>query len=192
MRLQRSRWVVQQYTRCPEVRQLARLLHQRIRLAGAPRAIDEARLELAACRRDCVRGLTEVRYVVERIVQPEDVDAVRRGGCNEAADEVVVDGARTDEQTPAQSQPERGLQVRLQRTNAFPRALDSTPYCTVEAAAAGDFQVREARAVEDLRDAQLLRGWDAACERLLSEQAHSRVGERRHDREPNAGDVERR
>jgi hypothetical protein len=76
MGLQRSGRVVQENARRAEVRQLARLLHQRIRLAVRP-GCRRARLELAAGRRDRVGRLAQVRDVVERIVQAEDVDAVR-------------------------------------------------------------------------------------------------------------------
>src|SRR6059036_2523576 len=67
---------VQQHPRRAQVRQLARLLHQRTGLTRAARAVDEARLELAAGLGNRVRGLAEVRDVVEWIVQPEDIDPV--------------------------------------------------------------------------------------------------------------------
>ena len=109
MRLQRAGRVVQENARRAEVRQLARLLHQGIGLARSARAVDEPRLELAARLGDGVGRLAQVRDVVERVVQPEDVDAVRGGGRDEAADEVVVDRARADEEAAAQRQTERRL-----------------------------------------------------------------------------------
>src|SRR5437016_4835013 len=57
MWLQRAGRVVQEHTRGAEIRQLRGLFHQRIGLAGSPRAVDEARLELTARTRDGVRSL---------------------------------------------------------------------------------------------------------------------------------------
>ena len=64
----------------------------------------------------------------------------------------------------------------------------STPRLTaaVEAAAAGDLEIREAGAVEDLREPELLGGRHLARERLLPEQADGRVGEGRHGRDLTA------
>ena len=58
----------------------------------------------------------------------------------------------------------------------------STPRLTaaVEAAAAGDLEVREAGPVEDLGEPELVGGRHPARERLLAEQADGRVGEGRH------------
>ncbi len=57
----------------------------------------------------------------------------------------------------------------LKRADPLPRALDAALDRAVEAAAAGDLEVGEAGAVEDLGHAQLLGGRHRACERLLSE-----------------------
>ena len=178
--LERPRRVVQQHANGAEIRQLARLRHQRVRLAGPAGAVDEPRLEFAACSCDCVRGLPQIRHVVERIVQPEDVDAVLGGGGDEPADEVVVDRPRPDEQATPHGQSERSLDVRLQGSDPLPGALDSPADRTVEAASARHLEIGEAGLVENLADPDLLRGWQPARERLLPEQAKSRVDKRRH------------
>src|SRR6185437_2190970 len=180
MRLQRAGRVVQQHARGPEVRKLAGLLHQRIRLTGAAGAVDEPRLELPAGPRDCIGGLTEIRDVVERIVKPEDVDSVLRGGRDESADEVVVDRPGADEEAASKRQAERCLDIRLQRSDALPGALDTSTHRTVEATATRDLEVGEPGAIEDSRDVQLLGSRQPPGERLLPEQANSRVGKRRH------------
>src|SRR5712691_6298517 len=46
MWLQRARGIVEEHACSTEVRQLPRLLHQRVGLAGSARAVDEAGLEL--------------------------------------------------------------------------------------------------------------------------------------------------
>ncbi len=68
MGLQGAGRVVQQHTHCAEIRQLSGLLHEGMGLAGPPRAVNEAGLELAACLRDGVSRLPQVGDVVERVV----------------------------------------------------------------------------------------------------------------------------
>ena len=173
-----------------ELGQHPRALDQRLDLAGAAGAVDEAGLEVALRGDDRLGRLAEVRDVVQRVVEPEDVDAVLGGGGDEAAREVGVDGPRADEEAAAQREPERRLDARLERADPLPRALDAALDRRVEAAAARDLEVREAGAVEDLREPQLLGGGNPPRERLLPEQADGRVGERRHAREPTAGGSE--
>src|SRR5439155_10724643 len=103
-------------------------------------------------------GLAQIRDVVERIVETEDVDPVCGGGRDEAADEVVVGRPRADEEAAAQREPERRLRAGLQGADALPRALDPAPDGAVEAASARDLEVREARPVQDLGDAKLVCG----------------------------------
>src|SRR5207237_2300230 len=110
-----------------------------------------------------------------------------RGGGDEAPCEVGVDRTRADEKAAAKRQAERCLHARLQRADSLPRALDPTLDRGVEAPAAGHLEVREARLVEDLGQAELFGGRHAAGERLLSEQADSRVGEGRHGWDLTAG-----
>src|SRR6476661_1968151 len=131
-------------------------------------------------RCDCSGGFTEIRDVVEGIVKPEDVDSALRGGRDESADEVVVDRPGADEEAASKRQAERCLDIRLQRSDALPGALDASTHRTVEATATRDLEVGEPGAIEDSRDVQLLGSRKPPGERLLPEQANSRVGKRRH------------
>ena len=117
-------------------------------------------------------------------MQPEDVDAALGSARDEPAREVAADRTGADEESPAQGERERRLRPGLERADALPRALDATPDRVVEDAAAGDLQVREARPVEDLGEAQQLRRRHQAGERLLAEDADRRVDEARHDLGP--------
>ena len=110
MRLQRSGRVVEEHARHAELGQLRRLLDERLRLAGRAGAVDEAGGELGARVGDRLGGLAQVRDVVERVVEPEDLDAVLRRGRDEAADEVGVDRMRADEEAAAQRHRERRLE----------------------------------------------------------------------------------
>src|SRR5262249_42374135 len=76
MRLKRAGWIVQQHARRAERRQLARLLDQRGRLTGTAGAVDETGLELRSRVRNRGGRLAQVRDVVQRVVETEDVDAV--------------------------------------------------------------------------------------------------------------------
>src|SRR5438445_1579574 len=144
------------------------------------RAVDETGLEVAFGCDDRLCGLAQVRDVVERIVEPEDVDPVLRRRGDEAPREVGVDRPRADEEAAAQRQTERGLDAGLERADALPRALDPALDGGVEATAAGDLEVREPRPVEDLGKPELLGGRHPPGKRLLSEQADRRIGQRRH------------
>ena len=182
VRLERTGRVVEENAHRAELGQHPRALDQRLDLAGAARAVDEPGLEVALRGDDRLRGLAQVRDVVERVVEPEDVDAVRGGRGDEAAGEVGVDGTRADEEPAAQREPERRLDARLEGANPLPRALDAALDRRVEAASARDLEIGEAGLVEDLRESQLLGGGNPPGERLLPEQANRRVGERRHAR----------
>ena len=155
VRLQRAGRIVQQHAHGAELGQPLRALDQRVDLAGRAGAVDEARLEVALGRDDRLGRLAEVRHVVQRIVQAEDVDAVLGGRRDEAAREVGVDRARADEEAAAEREAERGLHARLQRADPLPRALDAALDGGVEVAAARDLEVREAGAVEDLGQVEL-------------------------------------
>ena len=122
----------------------------------------------------------QVGDVVERVVQPEDVDAAVGRDGDEAADDVDADGPRADEEAAAERERERRLRPRLDRADPLPRALDAALDRAVEAASAGDLEIGEPGRVEDLGDPQQLRGRHRAGERLLPEQAQRRVDEPRH------------
>ena len=91
MGLEPAGGIVDQRSVRAELSKLLRLLDERMNGVVLARAVDEARVELLAGADDRLARLAEVGDVVERIVEPEDVDPVlgRRG--DEAADEVGAD-----------------------------------------------------------------------------------------------------
>jgi hypothetical protein len=141
-------------------------------------------MKRAACARDGGAGLPEVRDVVQRVVQAEDVDPVLRGARHETADDVAADRARPDEEAAAERDPEgvetRDLMARIRSHGLSTRR----PNGGVEHPSARDLEARESRAVEDLRHAEHLRRRELASERLLREQADRRVDELRHSAGP--------
>ena len=183
VRAERPCGVVDDDPRGAELGELARLLDERVHLARDARAVDEPRLELALGRGDRLGRLAEVRDVVQRVVQPEDVDAVLGRRRDEPAGELAVDGPRADEEAPAQREPERRLDPRLDRPDPLPRALHAAADRAVEDAAAGDLEVGESRSVEDLGEPEQLGRPHRSRERVLPEQANRRVHELRHDRD---------
>ena len=170
-----------------ELGQLARLLDEHVGLARAARAVDEPRVERATGARDRRARLAQVRDVVERVVEPEDVDAVLGRARDEAPHDVAADGPRADEEASTQRDSERRRHARLDRANPLPRALDPATHGRVEDASSGHLQAGEARAVEDLRDAQDFRRRQLPGERLLREQADRRVDQLRHSPGPYRG-----
>ncbi len=177
MRLQDRCGIVQEDACGAELRQPLRRLDERLVLAAA---VEQARLELGARVDDRLGRLTQVVDVVQRVVQAEDVDAALSGARDEPPCEVAADRARANEEASAQGERKRCLRAGLQRPDALPRALDSPPHRVVEDAAARDLQVREARPVEELGEAQQIRRRHQAGKRLLTEDADRRVDEARH------------
>ncbi len=195
VRDERARRVVHDHAGRTELGELARLLDDRVRLAGAARAVDEARVERAARARDRRARLAEVRHVVQRIVEPEDVDPVLGSAGDETADDVTRHRPRADEEASAERDPERRRHARLDRANPLPRALDPTPNRGIEDAAARDLEAREPGLVESLGHAQDFRRRDAARKRLLRQQSDRRIDQPRHGPGPyrpaRAGEVAR-
>src|SRR5207253_4326939 len=160
---------------------LARRPDQRL---AAPAAVEQPGLELAPGGENRLRGVAQVVDVVQRVVDAEDVDAALGRARHEAAREVAADGARADEEAAADRECEWGLRARLQRADPLPRALDAAPHGVVEDAAAGDLEVRETGAVEDLGEAEELGRRHDARKRLLAEHADRRVDEPGHELGP--------
>src|SRR5207247_337861 len=150
IRLEGARGVVQEHSGCAEVRKLLGLLDELFRLSAPAGTVDQSRIELPVGRRDRLACLTQVRDVVERILEAEDVDPALGRARDETAREVAAHGTRADEEAAAQSHSERSLRPRLERANPLPRALDAAAHGGVEHASAGDLEVREPRAVEQL------------------------------------------
>ena len=149
-------------------------------------AVDQPAVELAACLADRLSRDPQVVDVVERVVQPEDVDAARSGGEHEAPDELVGDGSRADEEAAAHREREGGLHPRLDAADPLPRAFDAAAHAGVEDAAARDLERGKSSAVEDLREPQELRGRDRARQRLLRQHTDRRVDEPWHSWEPSS------
>ena len=91
-------------------------------------------------------------------------------------------GSRADEKAAAQGEAERRRGARVDRADALPWALDRPPHRRVEDAAARHLEVREARTVEDLGDAQHLAGRQLARQGVLREQADGGVDDLGHSR----------
>src|SRR5262249_13043989 len=136
--------------------------------------------ELAPGLDDRPGRLAEVVHVVEWIVEAEDVDTALRRAGDEPPREVAPDRARPDEEPASKGERERRRRAALQRADPLPRALDPTANRRVEDAAAGHLEVREPRAVEDLREAEKVGRRHETGERLLAQDANRRVDEARH------------
>ena len=95
---------MQEHANGAELRQHPRPLDQRVDLARPAGAVDEPGLEVPLGGDDRLGGLAEVRDVVQRVVEAEDVDAVLGGRGDEAPGEVGVDGTRADEEAAAERQ----------------------------------------------------------------------------------------
>ena len=177
---------MEEHTGRAELGEPARLLDEHLGLSALAGAVHQPGLELALRLRNRLGGVAEVGDVVERVVQPEDVDPVLGGGGDEPPREVVVDRALADEELAAQGEPEGRRRARLDHADPLPRALDAALDRAVEAAPAAHFEVGESRPVEDLGEAQDLRRRDTPGKRLLPEQADGRVDECRHRRDLTA------
>ncbi len=186
MRLEGTRRIVQQHPSGAELGQLARLLDELVGLAAPTRAVEQSGIELPVGRGDRLARLAEIRDVIQRVVQTEDVDPVLGRAGDETAGEVPADGAGADEEAPAKRHPERSLRARLERADPLPGALDPAPDGCVEHASSGDLERGEPSAVEQLREPQEIGVRHPPGERLLTEQPDGRVDQRRHGREGNS------
>ena len=177
MRLQQRRGIVQENPGGAELRQA---LRRRDECFVPAASVQQSRVELAPRVDDRLGGLAEVVDVVQRIVEPEDVDAALGRTGDEAPCEVAPDRARADEEAAAQRQRERRLDPCLERPDPRPRALDPAVDGAVEDAAAGNLEVGEPGGVEHLGEAQDVGGRDQARQRLLAQDADRRVDQTRH------------
>ena len=137
-------------------------------------------MELLARGEDRLARLEQVGHVVERIMEPEDVDPVVGRAGDEAAHDVCGHGSGAGQEPAAECQAERRRRACVDRTNPLPRALDREPHGRVEHAAARDLEVREPGRVEDLGDPQHLSGRELAGQRILREQANGGVDDLGH------------
>ena len=124
-RVERAGRVVQQHVVGAQLGQPARLVdhpRQVRHVAREGQAGVQAAARLAHGRRR--RG--EVLDVVQRVVQPEDLDAALGGAEDEAAHQVVGQRPRADQEPAAQRHLQRRLasSARLSAADPLPRALD--------------------------------------------------------------------
>ena len=85
----------------PKLGQLLRLLDEVLRLAGMTRPVDEPGVELPLRSGDRLPRLPQVGDIVERVVQPEDVDPALGRRSDEPAREIRADRSRADEKPPS-------------------------------------------------------------------------------------------
>ena len=167
VRLKRAGRVVQEHADRTQLGQLSCLLDQGLGLPGRPAAVEQARVELLLGVGDRLPGLAQVLDVVQRVVEPEDVDPALRSAGDETPGEVSAHRSRTDQEAPTEREPQRCRRAPLQRPDPLPGAFDAAADGAVEDAATGDLEVREARAVENLGQLEDRGSRDAARERLL-------------------------
>ena len=126
-------------------------------------------------------GPGKILGVVHRIVHAEDRDARLGGAIDEAANQVLLDRLRADEEPAAQRHAERRVRgAAAQIADALPGALDAALHRAVEAATAGHLKHVEARGIEQLADLKLERGGHTAGDLLLRENAQRGVDETCH------------
>ena len=99
VRLERARRIVEKDPNGPQLRELLRLFDEVLRFAGVARAVDQAGIELALRSGDRLAGLPKVGDVVQRVMQPEDVDPALGGRGDESAGEISPDRPRADEES---------------------------------------------------------------------------------------------
>ena len=137
-------------------------------------------VELPVGLGDRLARLAEIGDVVQRVLEAEDVDPALGRARHETPGEVAADRVRADEEPAAERHAERRLRPSLQRADPLPRALDAAPYGRVEDTSAGDFEIREAGAVENLGEAEEVRRRHPVGKRLLAQQPDRRIDERGH------------
>ena len=113
MRLERARGVVQEHSGRSEFGQFLRLLDERLRLSASAGAVDEARVELAVGGHDRLARLTEVLDIVQRILEPEDVDPALGRARDESAREVTAHRREPTRNRPRSAMPSGVLVLAL-------------------------------------------------------------------------------
>ena len=108
MRLECAGRIVEKHARRAELGELLRLVHELLLAFGAG-AVDEARLELPVCGHDRLARLAEVRDVVQRVLEPEDVDSALGCACDEPPRKIAAHGPRADEEAAAKRHSQRCL-----------------------------------------------------------------------------------
>ena len=166
----------------PSAGQLLRPLDERVDLARAAGAVDEADVELLAGGDDRLARLAQVRDVVERIVEPEDVDAVLGRAGDEAPHDVGRDGREPTRNRPRSARPS-GVVVRASIARMRSHGL-STARRTAESNTPPPETSRYAKPAVSRISAmrEHLAGRQLARERILREQADGGVDDLGHVR----------
>ena len=179
-RIEGPRRVVDEDARGAELPEVIGPLEQDVRVAPQARAVHEPDSKLFPRCADRLCRLLEIRKVVQRVVDPEDVDAALGRAGHEAGDEISGERTGADEQPPSQRHAERRRAARADGADPLPGALHSPAHRRVEAASARHLEVREAGRVEDLRELEDPRGLHPLRERLLREEPDAGVDEGGH------------
>ena len=167
--------VVHQCPRSAELVQVMSALEEDVAFVPRAGAVHEPDCKLFPGAANGLGSVHEVFEVVQRVVDPENVDAALGSAVDEAPNEISRDGPRPDQEPPAKRNPERCLTPRFQSSDSLPGAFDPAAHGRVEAAAAGDLQVREPSTVEDVGELQEAGCLDTAREWLLRKEADRRV-----------------
>ena len=142
--------VVHQCSRSAELVQAMSALEEDVAFVRRAGAVHEPDCELFPGAANRLGSVHEVLKVVQRVVDPKDVDTALGSAVDEAPNEISRDGPRTDQEASTKRDPERCLTPRLQGSDSLPGAFDPAPHGRVEAAAAGDLEVCEPSTVEDV------------------------------------------
>ncbi len=113
--------------------------------AAGPGIVQETDHNLLAGRLHRLDRADEIRDVVERVVDPKDVDPALRGAPDEPANEVVVERLGADEKPASKRDRKRRLAASGQCANPRPRALDPTVDAGRKAPASGDLETAESQ-----------------------------------------------
>jgi hypothetical protein len=179
-RIERARGIVEKDARGAQLLETLRALEQHLGFAGETRAVHEPHGKLFLRCPNRLSGLPKVRKIVQRIVEPEDVDATGGGAPHKTTDEIPRERSRTDEEAATQRNSQRCRAARADGPDALPRAFDAAPNGPFEAAAARDLETGEAGLVEDARKLEDARPLHPRRERLLREEPDGRIYERGH------------
>ncbi len=177
-RLEEPGGVVEQHPCRADLGQALRGVDERV---AAVAAVQEPSVELAPGGQDRLGRVAQVLDVVQRVVHAEDVDPTFRRRRDEPPRDIASYEPRADEEAPAHRERERRLGVRLQRADPLPGALDTATNGGVEDPAAGDLEVGEAGAVQDLGELEQRGGRHHAGKRLLPEDANRGIDQLWHD-----------
>ena len=106
-RIERARGIMEKDARGAQLLETLRPLEQHLGFAGETRAVHEPYGKLFFRRSNRLGSLPKVRKVVQRIVEPEDVDAAGGRAPDETTDKIPRKRSRTDEEAATQRNSQR-------------------------------------------------------------------------------------